>query len=227
LLALDAARRIGEGGRVIAVDVSHDALAECRRPQQSFDVLHAVVGDALSLPLPDACAHAVVARSVLIYVVDKASAAAEFHRVLRPGGRVSIFEPINSHYESFADVDLSDLEPAHTRVLTHMQVGGDPAGAMTGFDERDLIGYFATAGFESVELTLEVSRRRARARPREVAASLTMRPNPNMASHEEAARVVLGDAADEHLHALATALTTRQSTSVSANAFLRARRTRE
>jgi hypothetical protein len=47
-----------------------------------------------------------------------------------------------------------------------------------------------------------------------------------MTSYEEAAREVLGDAAEEHLTALATALTSRTSTSVQAVAFLRARRAR-
>ena len=55
---------------------------------------------------------------------------------------------------------------------------------------------------------------------------LTIRPNPNMVSYEEAAREVLGDAADDHLTALATALTDRPSTSVQAVAYLRARRAR-
>jgi arsenite methyltransferase len=226
LLALGAARRVGESGIVIAVDASHDGLAECRRQRQSNDPLQMVVGDAVSLPLPDKSVDAVVIRSVLIYVVHKARAAAEFHRVLRPGGRVSIFEPINSQYEWFADVDLSDLEPALSRVLDRWQTGGDPGGAMRGFDERDLMHHFVDAGFESVELTHEVSRRRARARPKEVAAFLTVRPNPNMVSYEEAAREVLSDGADEHLEALAAALSFRPSTSVSAGTFLRCRRAR-
>lgn len=33
-----------------------------------------------------------------IYVDDKAAALAAFHRVLKPGGRVSLFEPINRRY---------------------------------------------------------------------------------------------------------------------------------
>ena len=73
LLALDAARRVGESGRVVALDVSYAALVECRRPQRSGDPLDAVVGDAVSLPLSDQCAEAVVTRSALIYVVDKAA----------------------------------------------------------------------------------------------------------------------------------------------------------
>src|SRR5207247_1004286 len=117
LLALGAARRVGESGIVIAFDASHDGLAECRRQRQSDDPLQMVVGDAVSLPLPDKSVDAVVIRSVLIYVVRKARAAAEFHRVLRPGGGASIFEPINSQYEWFADVGLSDLGAARRRAL--------------------------------------------------------------------------------------------------------------
>jgi arsenite methyltransferase len=37
----------------------------------------------------------VTTRSVLIYVEDRRAAFAEFFRVLRLGGRLSIFEPIN------------------------------------------------------------------------------------------------------------------------------------
>ena len=211
---------------MIALDGSPDALVECQRRRRPGDPLREVVGDAVSLPLPDKCVHAVVARSVLIYVVDKARAATEFHRVLRPGGRVSIFEPINIQYEWFTDVDLSDLEPARSHVLERWHSGGDPGRAMRGFDERDLMQHFAEAGFDSVELTHEVSRRRTRARSQEVAAFLTVRPNPNMVSYEEAARDMLGVDADEHLAALAAALTSRPSTSVRADAFLRCRRAR-
>jgi arsenite methyltransferase len=225
-LTLDAARRVGQTGTVIALDISHDALIACRRARSPADPVEMVVGDALSLPLPAECIDAVVARSVLIYIVDKARAVSEFHRVLRAGGRVSIFEPINRAYKSLADVDLADLEPAHRHVLDHWHTGDDPGDAMTSFDERDLINHFVNAGFESVDLAYEVSRRRRPARRDEVAAFLTIRPNPNVVSDEESAREVLGTAADDHLEALATALTSQPSTSVSAAAYLRARRAR-
>lgn len=37
-------------------------------------------------------------RSVLVYVDDKACAFPAFHRVLRSGGRISLYEPINHRY---------------------------------------------------------------------------------------------------------------------------------
>jgi len=226
LLALDACRRVGASGSVLAVDISHDALTSCLQLPRPAAALNAVVADARALPLPDRCVDALVMRSVLIYVVDKARAAGELHRVLRPGGRLSIFEPINSQYQWFAGLDLSDLEPDRSRVVDRWHAGADPGEAMLGFDERDLVAHFADAGFDSVELTYEVARRRAAGRRADVAAYLTIRPNPNMTSYEEAAREVLGDDADEHLIALATALSERPSTSVQAVAFLRARRAR-
>jgi SAM-dependent methyltransferase len=214
---------------VIALDVSIDAIRECGRATQAASgaaQLTYVGGDAVAMPLPDACVDAVIARSVLIYVTDKPRAAREMYRLVRPGGRVSLFEPINSQHQVLAEVDLSDLEPAHRQVLDRWYAGGDPGGAMTGFDERDLVRHFVAAGFESVELTYERVQRRSRARPEQVSAFLTMRPNPNMVSYEEAARDVLGAAAGPHLTALATRLCSQPSTSTSAAAFLRCRRAR-
>lgn len=47
-------------------------------------------GDAERLPLPDAIADAVICECALCMFPDKAAAAAEFARVLRPGGRAGI-----------------------------------------------------------------------------------------------------------------------------------------
>src|SRR5690242_8924365 len=45
--------------------------------------------------IEDKSADVVTTRSVLIYVEEKAAAFGEFARVLRPGGRISLWEPIN------------------------------------------------------------------------------------------------------------------------------------
>ena len=88
LVGLGALER---GAHVIFSDISHACLDDCR----------AVAGNdaeyrlASATDLGDVEADVVTTRSVLIYVDDKPRAFAEFFRVLRPGGRIAIFEPIN------------------------------------------------------------------------------------------------------------------------------------
>jgi ubiquinone/menaquinone biosynthesis C-methylase UbiE len=56
----------------------------------------------------------VTTRSVLIYVKDKAAALRELYRVLRPGGRISLFEPINR---------LMSRQPGYLRPLVESGTG--------------------------------------------------------------------------------------------------------
>ena len=95
VLALGALDRLGADGAVIAVDASVDALDElraaCPDPRLSF-----LVGDAEVVPLPDASVDVVLGRSVLGAVRDKGAAALELYRVLGPGGRISLLEPVDA-----------------------------------------------------------------------------------------------------------------------------------
>ena len=147
LLTLGAAERAPEGD-VFAIDVSVDALEELRRISTSPNVFF-LIGSADVLPLPDESLDAIVTRSVLIYVHEKNEAAREFFRTLRPGGRLSIFEPINRRNTRLADVvDFGEL---HDRVAEWERARyGDPNDPMLNFDERDLEQAFADAGFTDV-----------------------------------------------------------------------------
>jgi arsenite methyltransferase len=77
--------------RVIFTDISEACLEDCR----------AIAGDAAeyrlasAADLGDVAADVVTMRSVLIYVAEKRKAFAEFFWILRAGGRISLFEPIN------------------------------------------------------------------------------------------------------------------------------------
>jgi arsenite methyltransferase len=146
---------------VVFSDVSQDLLDESRRLAEELGVLdrsrfvRAAADDLRELSAESV--DVVTTRSVLIYVEDKEGAFREFHRVLRPGGRVSIFEPINRlnrfgrAYDTAAVQELEDrlrgvfdaLQPRET----------DP---MLNFDDRDLVELAERAGFERVQLTLEV-----------------------------------------------------------------------
>src|SRR5215216_2589296 len=102
LIALGARRKVGPAGLVVALDISHDALLECERgavAEPDGAPLRTVRGDAARMPVADAAFDVAFTRSVLMYLPDHATGVRELHRVLRPGGRASIFEPINKVYQ--------------------------------------------------------------------------------------------------------------------------------
>lgn len=151
---------LDRGADVIFSDISQPCLDDCR----------ALVGDAARYHLSSATelgaveADVVTTRSVLIYVADKQRAFAEFHRVLRPGGRLSIFEPINrfgmeERRLTLGFRDVSGIEPLLERVIAALDRAEDDAGGlepMIDFDERDLFDLAERAGFAEVRVELHL-----------------------------------------------------------------------
>ena len=161
LIGFAALERVGPAGRVVFSDVSADLLAECRRRAVAGGVLDRcrfVRASAEDLDgVADGSVDVVTTRSVLIYVPSKAAAFAEFFRVLRPGGRLSVFEPINSFAMALANgglfgLDLApvaDLAAKLRRAWVRLPPEQDP---MLNFDERDLLRLAREAGFTALEL---------------------------------------------------------------------------
>jgi arsenite methyltransferase len=110
--------------------------------------------------IADGSVDIVTTRSVLIYVRAKDAAFREFHRVLRQGGRLSIFEPINRYFSdrggSYWGFDVSGIEDLVKKLETTYHSTDDDPGPMMDFDERDLVRMAEEAGFVSVRLDLEV-----------------------------------------------------------------------
>ena len=155
LLTLGAVDRVGPDGEVFAIDVSADALEELRARAHAPNIWY-LIAAAEALPLPDTSVDAVVTRSVLIYVADKAEAASEFFRVLRSGGRASLFEPINSrNLRLWQAVDFSPLGKLGERLREwNDAIFANPLDPRLDFDETDLERFFAEAGFEDVRVLL-------------------------------------------------------------------------
>jgi SAM-dependent methyltransferase len=128
-------------------------LERCRFVVNSADDLHDIAGASVDV---------VTTRSVLIYVDRKDRAFAEFFRVLRPGGRISIGEPINRFsdpeprgrflgYDVVAIVDIADkLEAFFDREER------PKLSAMLDFDERDLLATAERTGFADIHLDLQL-----------------------------------------------------------------------
>jgi len=155
LITLGAVERVGSEGDVLAIDVSIDALEELRRKSLAPNISY-LVGSADVLPLSDASIDGVMTRSVLIYVDDKAEAAREFARVLRAGGRVSLFEPVNQrNLRLWESIDLSPLGPLAGRVREWTEESyANTEDSMLNFVEDDLVRFFADAGMVDVQLEL-------------------------------------------------------------------------
>jgi arsenite methyltransferase len=160
LIGFAALERLGPSGQVIFSDISDDLLDECRRtagddPRATF--VNTAADDLTAID--DASIDVVTMRSVLIYSDRKEAAFREFFRVLRPGGRLSIFEPINRFLVDHGPHRLfglpeSEIDDLLRKIsLVYFDAGSAPGSrTMVDFDERDLLAWADAAGFESVEL---------------------------------------------------------------------------
>jgi len=85
------AERIGEAGRVVALDQSPEMLAGARRRAADRDLLNVatLASDMTALPFADATFDAVTCRFGLMFPPDRRAAAAEARRVLRPGAKAA------------------------------------------------------------------------------------------------------------------------------------------
>ena len=88
-LAIVAAPKLGPRGRIMAVDISPEMLgkAKARIAAHSLTNIELAEGRAEAIPAPAGGFDAVLASLSLMYVIDRAAAAREIGRVLRPGGR--------------------------------------------------------------------------------------------------------------------------------------------
>jgi ubiquinone/menaquinone biosynthesis C-methylase UbiE len=169
LIAFAAADLVAPSGTVIFSDVSQALLKHARSVAERrglADRTSFVRASAEDLaPIEDGSVDVVTTRSVLIYVEDKQGALREFYRVLRPGGRVSIFEPINRYFEESADYfwgfDARPVEDLVAKIWAGEdtedpdEAASDP---MMNFGERDLFDAAEDAGFEEVRVELVVER---------------------------------------------------------------------
>jgi arsenite methyltransferase len=166
LIAFGALDRLGPAGRVIFSDISADLLEHCRAVATAAGQLDRCAfvrasADRLT-SVDDDSVDVVTTRSVLIYVADKAGAFAEFCRVLRPGGRISIFEPINTlmhgNPTQFLGYDIEPVADIAAKLGARFDAMQPPAtDPMVDFDDRDLVRLAEQAGFGEVRLDLRVT----------------------------------------------------------------------
>jgi arsenite methyltransferase len=149
----ELAEEVGASGSVLGVDASPPMLALARTRCAGHPNVELRQGDAGSLPIDDATFDAALCVQVLEYVPDATGALAEIRRVLRPGGRVVVWDV------DWATLSVSAQDRARTeRVLalwdehlTHPSLPRTLASRMrdAGFVEVAMQGHvFATAEFD-------------------------------------------------------------------------------
>lgn len=164
LLAFGAIEMVGPTGKVVFSDISADLLDHCRAVVAELGVgerCSFLVAGAENLgQIEDSSVDVVTTRSVLIYVQNKRKALAEFFRVLRPGGRISLMEPINNLTRPEPPDQLLGFDAASIRDLADkIKAEADKwlglESTLLDFDDRDLLNMVEAAGFKEIHLDLE------------------------------------------------------------------------
>jgi ubiquinone/menaquinone biosynthesis C-methylase UbiE len=156
------------------VDISPALIGHTRELAQRRGLLRRcrfVVAAAESLAaIPDASVDVVTARAVIAYLRDKPAAIREFHRILRPGGRVSTVDPIFQDQAYALAGIASQLRSGNTGAATAYfrflhrcgttylpdTLEGIRENSLTNYTERDLVRLFEVAGFVNIHLRLHI-----------------------------------------------------------------------
>jgi ubiquinone/menaquinone biosynthesis C-methylase UbiE len=102
-------------GKVVGVDSSAAMIAQARKRSRKFGrAVRFAVGDAHELKFADASFAACWSERVLQHLSDPARAIAEMVRVIKPGGRMVLFEPDHSTLV----IDAADRATTRSIVLT-------------------------------------------------------------------------------------------------------------
>lgn len=167
LVAFGALDLVGEQGKVVFSDISQHVLRLCSSLAYQMlvldrcEFLQAAAEDLSALAT--ASVDVVTIRSVLIYVEAKQQAFHEMYRVLKPNGRLSIFEPINSfrHPEPphiFMGYDVTPIQEIASKVRAVLEQEQSPErDPVLNFDERDLLTFAEQAGFAEIHMELQIT----------------------------------------------------------------------
>ncbi|MEA2507488.1 MAG: arsenite methyltransferase [Actinomycetota bacterium] len=154
---------VGANGRVIFSDISNDLISDCRSTANALGVSERcefVVASADDLTeFDDVSIDVVTTRSVVMYLPfqQKRRVLREFYRVLKDGGRVSMFEPINRRFKTVGEQEFwgYDVRAVNDLAIKVAQAYEGQDDSITDFDDSDLLAFAVDAGFADIRLDLQ------------------------------------------------------------------------
>jgi SAM-dependent methyltransferase len=229
LISLEARKAVAPDGQLTALDISQPSLASWRElacDDVDTQPVLLVTGDARHLPLTNSTFDVVLSRSVLMYVNDRAAAVREIVRVLRPGGRVVMYEPVNGaglEFDHWWGLDQSIFPAPHALVVEHMMQHWPHRESVLRLDEREMVGLFRAADCVKIRASTLFSYQADRHLSSEEALLFLQVPTyPGRPSYEECARAVLGDEANGHIERIVELLASHSLTFAQARLMLQA-----
>ena len=151
LLALGALEYINEKGKIIFSDKFEDCISTCKELVKDLNIkkqCEFLLADCCDINLPQNYVDKAVMRSVLVHILDKKQALSEIHRILKPNGIFSAFEPIISSntrcWELVESSLISDYDEFKKAENDFMSRKDDP---LTNFDETTISNDLDEIGF--------------------------------------------------------------------------------
>jgi arsenite methyltransferase len=134
-----AVRQVGESGRVIGIDMTHEMLAKARANAAKLGLTNVEfrLGEIEHLPIADNTADVVISNCVINLSPDKPAVLNDAFRVLKPGGRVAI-----------SDVVMLRPLPPELAAMKEL-LTGCAAGAAT---VAELSNWLEQAGFADIRI---------------------------------------------------------------------------
>jgi arsenite methyltransferase len=135
-----AARKVGESGHVIGVDMTAEMLEKARANQAKlgFKNVEFRLGEIEHLPVADGTVDVIISNCVVNLSPDKPQVFREAYRVLRPGGKLALSDIVT---DGPLPQEIKDSLSAWA---------GCVAGAL---DVREYIADLEAAGFSKVDVT--------------------------------------------------------------------------
>ena len=142
--------RVGPDGHVSGVDTSAPMLTIAARRVEGYENVEILDAPATALPFESGSFDGAISVQVLEYVDGVALALAELHRVLRPGGRLVVWD-VDWETVSMHSADPQRMQrvlEAWDRHLVHRSLPATLAGSLreAGFTDISLAGHSFTTG---------------------------------------------------------------------------------